>query len=225
MASENYEFKRIEQSTRQDVYRVAKPLIARAIREFVRVWGVNVDVYQVKKMGISGHYDASRATFDREHPIYTGSAFLPSVVQSQVNRGRLALMEIFDRKSPRIFFDKHIELPNGSLVVVRDMDRVMNYLIDEKRTAISPNSEDVYQVYNLVPYNVIDKKLNSEELESATEKREFDITEFELPDDYDNNDEKESRPQTFTNNKDHTFNNISVIDTDEGINDGYQNKK
>lgn len=218
MSQENYDFKRINQKARFDAYRPAKAVIYRAIKELVRVWGVNVEIYQQKKMGIGGHTDSSRAEFDTDNAIYTGAAFVPSVVQSQVNRGRTAMMDIFDRKSPRIFFDKKIEVPNGSLVVVRDMDRVMNYLINEKRTAISPNSEDVYQVYDLVPYNIIDKKVNAEELESASDKYKLDIDEFIVPDDYNNKNNKSTRKQSYTSTKKVKYTPISVTDSDADIN-------
>lgn len=219
MSNEIYQDQPFIQNARFDVYKQAKVFIPRAIKEMIRVWGVNVEIYQQSKMGIGGHTDNSRAEFS-DIPLYKGSAFVPSVVQSQVGRGRTAMLDIFERKTPRIFFDVNIELPYGALVVVRDMDRVMNYILKEKKTAISPNSQSVYSSYDLVPYNIIDKNINKDELENVKEaKRDtIDIDEFIVEDDYDNTDNTLPRKQTFTDTNKKTFNNVAVHNTG-GLND------
>lgn len=219
MAAENYEWKKINQDARFDVYKVAKPTIYRAIKEFVRVWGVNVEVYQPEKLGIGGHTDSSRTVFNTKEPIYEGAAFVPSTVQGHSGRGGLAVLDIFDRKTPRIFFDKKVELPNGALVIVRDMKRVFNYIIDEKITSISPNNEDVYQIYTLTPFNVIDNKLNEQELEAAEKRRHYDISEFEVDEDYDTvKNDKIDRGQKFTDTETHKFGNIKILKNNKRLN-------
>ena len=103
-----------------DMYKGANKLVPRAIKQLIKSWGVDIEVFRPTSNGILGKYDTSRIEYEKDS-FFSGRAFIPSIMQKRKGNSALDNLSIFQDKSPRMFTEEHIDFPDSSLVVVRNV--------------------------------------------------------------------------------------------------------